>query len=144
MIDIEKETIKQNNTETSQLGASGVCFCQHKSWGTVLLGGAAGKHMVCLAAGELSPWKLLIKCTILFQNEHPGLKLVSNVFFITIWLFTVVKNYEDISHISQGKDISYLHSYRQTIMISNSFNEKDFKSSVIIISYLIRSFIAEN
>lgn len=44
----------------------------------------------------------------MFQNKHPRLTLGLNVLFIMTLVIVIKKNYEDISHISQGKDISDL------------------------------------
>ena len=43
----------------------------------------------------------------MFQNKHPRLTLGLDVLFI-MTIYCDKKNYKDISHISQGKDISYL------------------------------------
>lgn len=140
MIYQEKKTVKQNKTETSQLGRLGSGFCQLNP-GLWLRGWEGCRHSAlgtspeetARLTGRLSLWKLLIKCTDLFQNKHPGLKPVSNVFFITFWLFTVIKNYEDISHISQR------HILLNSNKVSWSLTAlmRDFKTSVIIMSHLI-------
>ena len=65
----------------------------------MLLGGALAAKGLPVETGD--------KTCHCFRVNIPGLHWVFNVLFIMM-LFIVIKNNTDISHISQGKDISYL------------------------------------